>query len=201
VFTAAPCSFLCSSLPPIADGSGSSSGDWSGSTRTQVISGLGAPVASRCAASPFSPPSLFPHSPSSLSPRRRTLERGKTPTEPWLARGSRSWGYTRSVKAAQEQRHGSAPWLVGEVGSPTWCRCCGWRHRFWCGCGWHWGLSPWGIPDAGSQACPGSSCVPAGGPIVPSHARECGAMWSVGCWEGKVRKRKRIRLTGGAKLP
>jgi hypothetical protein len=61
-------------------------------------------------------------------------------------------------------------------------------------------FSPWGIPDASSQACPGSSCMPTSDPVVPSHARASAAR-SVGRWEGKVRRRKRIRLTGGAKLP
>jgi hypothetical protein len=51
-------------------------------TRTRVAFGLGASATSRGAASPFSPPSLFPHSPSSLPLRRRTQERGK-PQASW----------------------------------------------------------------------------------------------------------------------
>jgi hypothetical protein len=34
----------------------------------------------------------------------------------------------------------------------------------------------------------------------PGHPGECGAVRSVGCWEGNVRRRKMIRLAGGARL-
>jgi hypothetical protein len=36
-------------------------------------------------------------------------------------------------------------------------------------------FSPWGTPNAGSRAHPGSACVPAGGPAVPSHVRASAA--------------------------
>jgi hypothetical protein len=85
------------------------------------------------------PPLLFPRG-------DKHREEGKTPTEPWLARGARFRGYTRLVKVVQGQRHGGAPWLVGEVGSPTWRHRCGWRCRFYRGCGGYWGLFPLGNP-------------------------------------------------------
>jgi hypothetical protein len=56
-------------------------------------------------------------------------------------------------------------------------------------------FSPWGNPDADTQARPCSTCVPAGGPAVPSRAR-AGAARSGRLLGRKGEEEERIRADG-----
>jgi hypothetical protein len=146
MFTAAPCSLVCSGLPPVVDGSGSSPGDWSSSTRTQAVSGLGAPAASRCAASPFSPPSLFPHSPLLFPHGGEHRKGGKPQLNLGLQEGLGPGGIRARSRRCKGKNTAARPgWLV-RWGHRRGVTGCGWRRRFWSGCGGHWGLFPLGNP-------------------------------------------------------
>jgi hypothetical protein len=198
-YAAAPGSLLCFGVSSRHERSPSFRRDPSISSWPRAASGSSASAAMRRKA-PASPPPLLPLFPLLSSPRRCSLERGKTPTGPACERGRdpRVVGLDQGAegrKAASRAPIGGSS-LDGDVAGYQWWSPALWRHRQ----GAIGGNHPRGTPGPGH-----GRARELGGPDIPSRARGRGV---VRCWGGamlvreeKVRLVEKGRPTSGSHLP
>jgi hypothetical protein len=101
--------------------------------------------------------------------------KGKTPNRLGLREGARSRGFMRLVKRGKGKYTAARPGCSARRGRRRGDTAMGGDVTLGVAVEGHMGLFPWGDPEAGTWASPGSACMSVGGPAFSSHGRAIAA--------------------------